>query len=164
MTKYRNQVQCYFRLPHNLVKEFNRICEKLGYASRGEFFTAIIYHILDKEAEEKDSLEFKTAAEIRSGLGNRENLSPAQILRRLRGIIDGMLKPVVAVQGVETAYNSCLDDVREAFHERYGIWLTNDEIREGFHQYELLNKPELRDYALGVSHHKEDDTYESDNN
>ena len=164
MAKSEKIVQCYFRIPWKHLKELDRIWEGLGYTSRSKFFTAIVYSVLDKDAEKKDSLEFKTAAEIRSGLGNRENLSPAQILRRLRGIINKMLKPVVAVQGVETAYNSCLDDVREAFHEKYGIWLTVDEIREGFYQYELLNKPELRDYALGVSHHKEDDTYESDNN
>ncbi|HJJ58276.1 MAG TPA: hypothetical protein O0Y08_06035 [Methanocorpusculum sp.] len=151
-------------MPRVYLKELDKVCKKLGYRSRTDFVTAMVYSILDKEAEEKDSLEFKTAAEIRSGLGNRENLTPMQLSRRLRGIINKMLKPVIAVQGVETAYNSCLDDVREAFHEKYGIWLTVDEIREGFYQYELLNKPELRDYALGVSHHKEDDTYESDNN
>lgn len=164
MTKKTNRIQCYFRLPRVYLKELDKVCKKLGYRSRTDFVTAMVYRILDKEAEEKDSLEFKTAAEIRSGLGNRENLTPMQLSRRLRGIINKMLKPVIAVQGVETAYNSCLDDVREAFHEKYGIWLTVDEIREGFYQYELLNKPELRDYALGVSHHKEDDTYESDNN
>ncbi|MCQ2377519.1 MAG: ribbon-helix-helix domain-containing protein [Methanocorpusculum sp.] len=150
-------------MPRVYLKELDKVCKKLGYRSRTDFVTAMVYRILDKEAEEKDSLEFKTAAEIRSGLGNRENLTPMQLSRRLRGIINKMLKPVIAVQGVETAYNSCLDDVREAFHEKYGIWLTVDEIREGFYQYDLLNKPELRDYALGVAHHKEDDTYESDN-
>ena len=157
MSKNQYGVQCFFRLPQHLVGEFDKLCQTLGYTSRAEFFTAIVTIILDGEAEEKDSLAFKTAAEFISGSETGVHLSPAQISRRLRAIIDKMLKPVIAIRGVETACSTCLEEVREAFHEKYGIWLTEDEIREGFYQYDLLNKPKLRDYALSIKHQKEGD-------
>ena len=71
-----------------------------------------------------------------------------------------MMKPVIAMKGVKAAADAGWSDIQSIFHEENGIWLTEEEIREGFYQYDLLNKAQLRDYALSIIHHKEGDTDE----
>lgn len=127
----------------------------MGYASRAELFTAVAYVIMDLSDEKADSTAFKTAAELRKGDGKHPPLSERQIRQKLREIIDSLFRPVIACKGVKLACEVGMEDVLSAFHEETGIWLTEDEVREGFYQYDLLNKNELRDYALSVKHHKE---------
>ena len=157
MVHSKEKVQCFFRLPKDLVRDFDRKIARMGYASRAEIFTAVAYVFMNLSDEKADSLSFKIAAELRKGDGNHPPLSERQIRQKLREIIDSLFKPIVACKGVNLAFQVGADDVLSAFHEETGIWLTEDEIREGFYQYDLLNKNELRDYALSIKHQKEGD-------
>ena len=141
----KNKRECYFKMELDLLEELDKIIPRLGYASRSELFTAFAYCIIDKAAGDKDDLTFTVAKEL-TGSGGRKNLTRNQIYRKLRSLIDEMVKPVIAMKGRKTACESALDEIRFEFHERFGIWLTDDDIREGFYQYELMNKPALRDY------------------
>ena len=141
----KNTRECYFRMDVELLDELDAVFPRLGYASRSELFSAFAYCIIDKAAGEKDDLTFTVAKEL-TGLGERKMLTRNQIYRKLRSLIDEMVKPVIAMKGRKTACESALDEIRFEFHERFGIWLTDDDIREGFYQYELMNKPALRDY------------------
>ena len=86
----------------DLLEEFESAIQRLGYASRSELFTAFAYCIIDKAAGEKDDLTFTIAKEL-TGLGERKMLSRNQIYRKLRSLIDEMVKPVIAMKGRKTA-------------------------------------------------------------
>ena len=139
-----------------LIRDFDRWTARLGYASRAEIFTAFAYCLIDKAQEQKDSLVFTSALALKE---NVPFLSEHRIQKKLQDLIDSMMKPVIAVRGVKAAADAAWTDIQDAFHEENGIWLTEEEIREGFYQYDLLNKCKLREYALSL-HHKEGDTDE----
>ena len=85
-----------------LLDELDAVFPRLGYTSRSELFTAFAYCIIDKAAGEKDDLTFTIAKEL-TGLGERKMLSRNQIYRKLRSLIDEMVKPVIAMKGRKTA-------------------------------------------------------------
>ena len=156
MTEKGIGVQCFFRLPPNLVEAFDKYISRLGYKNRAEIFTAFVYAILEWGMEKENELVFTTAAELRGNQTNKLHLSETQIKRRLRDIIGKMLMPVIARNGFEIAYDVGHDDVRSEFFEKYGLFLTDAEIHDGFYQYELLNKSILRQYQLERLHTKEE--------
>ena len=160
MTQKDNGVQCFFRLPGSLVTVFDNCRGRLGYTSRAELFTALAYGVMDKDAERADALMSQPALDMRDLIRSGGNLSSQQIFRRLCGVIGDLAMPVVAVRGVDTAYDAVRFDVRDAFFEKYGIRLTDDELREGFTQYELLNKKKLRDYAYSMQARQDEDVGE----
>ena len=151
-----NNIQCYFRFPEHLIEEFDKCLLRLGYKTRAELFTAFARSLLEKETEKLEELVFTTAAELRGNQTNKLHLSETQIKRRLRDIIGKMLMPVIARNGFEIAYDVGRDDVRSEFFEKYGLFLTDAEIHDGFYQYELLNKSILRQYQLERLHTKEE--------
>lgn len=155
MVYIQKRVQCFFRLPKQLVEDFDKCIARMGYANRSEAFTAFAYSILELNSAEEEEPTFRSAACFRQGNEGRPALSERQIQQKLRETIDSLLKPVIACRGVTVACESGWSEVQGAFHEETGIWLTEDEIREGFYLYDLLNKPKLRDYALSVLHQKE---------
>ena len=156
MSKNENRVQYYFRLPANVAKFFDTCIHRLGYKNRAEIFTAFAYAILELETEKKHEPVSTIAKNLRGNQTNKLHLSETQIKHKLRDIIGTLLKPVIAVRGVETAYIVGCDDVRCEFYEKYGLLLTDDEIHEGFYQYDLLNKSALREYHLARAHPKEE--------
>lgn len=164
MTEKRKGTQCFFRFPEDKLKSFDRCISRLGYKSRAEIFTAFATYLLEEEIEKENELIFTAAKNLRGNQTNKQNLSELQIKRKLRELIGTMLKPVIAVRGVETAYTVGCEDIRSDFYEKYGLILTDDEIRDGFYQYDLLNKSTLRQYQLERLHPKEETTHDLKNN
>ena len=156
MTKNENRVQFYVRCPVPNVEAFDKCLSRLGYKSRAEIVYAFIFSLLEQETENENELVSTIAKNLRGNQTNKLHLSETQIKQKLRDIIGTMLKPVIAVRGVETAYIVGCDDVRCEFYEKYGLLLTDDEIHEGFYQYDLLNKSALREYHLARAHPKEE--------
>ena len=160
MSKKEKGVQCFFRFPEELVKDFDSCALRLGYKSRADIFTAFAINLLEREIENKEKLTPEIAAEMRGNQTNKLHLSETQIKRKLREIIGTMLMPVIAKRGLDVAFNAGCNDVRENFFDKYGLLLTDNEIREGFCQYELLNKSMLREYNLKRAAEKEDTNYD----
>ena len=157
MNQSENEVQIYIRMPARLVKKLDTYQTRMGFGSRAEMFRGFALLIIDEFSRQEDELLFKTAAEFKNGCEGKEKLTEHQISCRLQELIGSMAKPVIAVKGPDAACNAALYDIQDAFHEEHGIWLTEDEIRDGFHMYDLTNKPALRDYLMGLKHQKEGD-------
>ena len=156
MAKKDYRAQFYAKYPIENVKAIDNCISRLGYKSRTEIITAFISCLLEWETEIEQDLVFTIAKDLRGNQTNKQHLSETQIKRNLRKIIGKMLMPVIAHKGFETAFSAGCDDVRSEFFEKYGLLLTDDEIHNGFYQYELLNKSILRQYQLERLHTKEE--------
>ena len=156
MSKKEKGVQCFFRFPEELIEDFDSCILRLGYKCRAEIFTAFAINLLEREIENKEELTPKIAAKLRGNQTNKLHLSETQIKRKLREIIGQMLMPVIAHKGLDIAFDVGCSDVRESFFDKYGLLLTDNEIHEGFCQYDLLNKSMLREYNLKKATEKEE--------
>ena len=156
MAKNENRVQFYVRCPIPNVEAFDKCLLRLGYKSRAEIIHAFIYALLEMETERQNELVFTVAKNLRGNQTNKLHLSETQIKRKLREIIGQMLMPVIAHKGLDIAFDVGCSDVRESFFDKYGLLLTDNEIHEGFCQYDLLNKSMLREYNLKKATEKEE--------
>ena len=163
MPKNENRVQVYSRLPVDVANAFDKCINRLGYKNRGELITAFVYSLLELNTEKQNELVFTVAKNLRGNQTNKLHLSETQIKRKLREIIGTMLMPVIARRGLDVAFDAGCNDVRENFFDKYGLLLTDDEIHEGFCQYELLNRSMLREYNLKRAAEKEDTNYDQTN-
>ncbi|HJJ38618.1 MAG TPA: hypothetical protein O0X42_00640 [Methanocorpusculum sp.] len=156
MANSEKDVQIYVRLPARLVEKLDRYQTRLGFDSRADMFKGFVLILLDKFAREEDELLFQTASELKQQVNGRESFTEHQLDCILRDIIDSMARPIVAMRKADGACDAVLDDVQDAFHEKTGIWLPEEIVREGFRDYELMNKGALTDYRMGVLHRKEE--------
>ena len=150
MAKAEKYVQIYVRLPARLIEKLDRYQKRLGFESRADMFKGFILILLDKFAREEDELLFQTASELKQQMNGKESFTEHQLDCILRGIIDSMAKPIIAMKNADGACDAALEDIQDAFHEKTGIWLPEEVVREGFHNYELMNKPALMDYRMGI--------------
>lgn len=156
MVNSEKYIQIYARIPARLVEKLDRYQSRLGFETRADMFTGFVLILLDKFAREEDELLFQTASELKQQMNGKQTFTEHQLDCILRGIIDSMAKPIVAMKNADAACDAVLDDIQDAFHEKTGIWLPEESVREGFRNYELMNKGTLRDYRMNVLHTKED--------
>lgn len=156
MAHSEKYAQIYIRLPARLVEKLDRYQSRLGFESRADMFKGFALILLDKFAREEEELLFQTASELKQQMNGKQSFTEYQLDCILRGIIDSMAKPIIAMKNADAACDAVLDDIQDAFHEKTGIWLPEESVREGFRSYELMNKGTLRDYRMDVLHRKED--------
>ena len=163
MTYSEEQAQIHLRLPAHLVTGLDRLQKRSGFSTRTEMFKGFILLLLRQSELEDEQLLFKTADKFLDKKPGTPALSEQQIFSQLQDLIDSMLKPVIAAKGARAACKAALCDIQDAFFEKTGIWLSEDEIREGFYEYELMNKPALRNYLMSINKHKECDNNDNCN-
>ncbi len=147
VVKRTNKPICHFRLERKLHKKLNSVIIRSGHKSKSDFISALVL----------SAVSGPDAAEKETGITIPENakdwiaentpvLSEEEIRKRLLGMIDTMLMPVVALRGAAIAAESGWKELRREFHEQNGIWLTESEIRDTIEQYELLSKAKLEEH------------------
>ena len=147
MKKKRNKALLYFRLEPKLIRKLNSAIARSGYRSKSDFISALVLAAVSGP----DAAEKETGITIPENAKdwisqNTPALPEEEIRKRLLGMIDTMLMPVVALRGAAIAAESGWKELRREFHEQNGIWLTESEIRDTIEQYELLSKAKLEEH------------------
>ena len=163
MNELEEQTQIHVRLPAHLVSGLDRLQKRVGFSNRADMLKGFILLLLRQFEREEDSLLFQAADTFLDKKPGTPALSEQQISWQLQDIIGSMLMPVIAAKGARAACKAALCDIQDAFFEKTGIWLSEDEIREGFYEYELMNKPALRNYLMSINKHKECDNNDNCN-
>lgn len=73
-------------------------------------------------------------------------LTEEEIIVCLHKVIEDTLLPVIAMKGVDMAYEKTWEDARAIFHEETGIWATQGDIHEAYVSYAAMHKRELMQY------------------
>ncbi len=148
------QSQIYFRLESKLAQKLDRRIERAGYTSRSEFFTAVAYVVLygmeskkgtqnARDSETVSKLPETVITWIHAAL---PRITEEEILAGLHEVIAEMLTPVIAMKGVDIAFDATWEDVRLAFHERSGVWVTESDVREAYDSFAVVKRGELERY------------------
>ena len=145
--KKRKNPICHFRLEGKVNKKLNSAIARSGYRSKSDFISALVLAAVSGP----DAAEKETGITIPENAKdwisqNTPALPEEEIRKRLLGMIDTMLMPVVALRGAAIAAESGWKELRLEFHEQNGIWLTESEIRDTIEQYELLSKAKLEEH------------------
>ena len=147
--KYNTQI-FYFRLDVGLAEKLNRKIQHLGYTSRAEFFTAVAYAVLfgcERKAELPDTQTTSLPPPLKTWVEkNIPKISEEQIQRDLQTIIRENLFAVIAMKGVDIAYQNTWKDIRSIYREQTGIWVTESDLREAYTAFDAVNRPELTRY------------------
>lgn len=154
MRRTIKQPLSYFRLDAKLAHKLDRRIQRAGFTSRTEFFTAVAYVALydvkpkkeTKNEEINKSIE-KLPKTVTSWIQDTlPRISEEEILLELHAVIEEMLYPVLAMKGVDVAYENTWEDVRFAFHERKGIWVTESDIQEAYTSFAAVHRAEFAKY------------------
>ncbi len=154
MSKNTKQRVIYFRLEDKLVQKLDRRIERIGYNSRSDFFAAVAYVTLYGDKTENQPLnggKMETVSNIPENVKTwlrktTPRISEDEILSGLHEIIEDMLLPVIAMKGVDIAYEHTWEDVRTAFHEKSGVWVTESDVREAYASFAAIHKAKLAQY------------------
>ena len=144
MGKKANKTVSYIRISDSLAQKLDRRIKRLGYTSRSEFFTAAAYAALGKTDSANDTPlpdSLKTWIE-----GKIPKETEEQIREHLLRIISDTLIPVIAIKGIDIAFENTWEDIRELCHEQTGIWTTKSELREAYEAFAATHKTELTRY------------------
>lgn len=150
MRKKSSKPMFYFRLDADLAEKLEKRIQRMGYASRSEFFTAAAYAALygfGAEGDEKNLIAENLPESVREWLASgMPNATEEEIQKSLRNLIAENLTAVIAMKGVDVAFENTWEDIREMYHEQTGIWVTASDLKEAYTVFSAVNKAQLTRY------------------